>query len=95
MTRQARRNFLKQSTLGVASAGMLAVAGLQTACASEPEIAMSQPSNTTVLSAEEMKGPIVAYVRDLNRGEISLLVGNREIIYSDPEFTARLTRAMP
>lgn len=36
--------------------------------------------------------PFVAYVRDPLRGELSLMVGPREIVRHDPELVARLLK---
>jgi hypothetical protein len=36
---------------------------------------------------------MVAYVRDASRGEIALMVGDREVSYHDSEMVARLIKA--
>ena len=36
---------------------------------------------------------MVAFVRDASRGEISLMVGEREVTYHDSEVVARLIKA--
>jgi hypothetical protein len=38
--------------------------------------------------------PLVAYVRDLGKGEVSVYVGTREITVRDPELVARLSQAV-
>jgi len=37
---------------------------------------------------------MLAHVRDVATGEVSLMVGEREIIYRDPQLVMRLLRAM-
>ncbi|HTK06782.1 MAG TPA: twin-arginine translocation signal domain-containing protein [Ktedonobacteraceae bacterium] len=86
MLKLTRRRFLGKTTAGAATIGTLAtLPGLVTAAESPiagdlPEIALSDT--------------LVAHVRDLASGEISLLVGTQEIIYRDPELVGRLLRAI-
>ncbi len=93
MTKQTRRGFLKQTTVSVATLGVLSAMPL----AASPEVtdAVATDASAAELSAAELAGPMVAHVRDLASGEISLLVGKQEIIYRDPELVLRLLRAMP
>ena len=87
MTKQTRRRFLKQSSVGVATVGVLAAA---------PRLAaVAAPANTSVteLSTTTMSGPLMAYVRDLARGELGVLVGTREVILHDPDLVVRLLNA--
>jgi hypothetical protein len=37
--------------------------------------------------------PVVAYVRDPHRGEISVMAGDREVNIRDPKLAARIARA--
>ena len=95
MEKQTRRKFLMQSSLGAAvltTASGLAVA----ACSPTPTSAASSTDNTTntsvniPLTAEELNGPLVVYVRDLQSGEFGVLAGQREIVYRDPDLIRRL-----
>jgi hypothetical protein len=90
MAKLTRRGLLKTTSIGAATVGVLA-AGFTAA----PRLAaMAAPSDaTTELSAASVSGPMVAYVRDLARGEVGVLVGEREIIYRDPDFVMRLLKA--
>jgi hypothetical protein len=36
---------------------------------------------------------MLAYVRDLAKGEVGVLVGEQEIVYRDPDFVMRLLKA--
>jgi hypothetical protein len=38
-------------------------------------------------------GPLVAYVKDAQAGEVSLLVGEREVVVHDRELVARIANA--
>lgn len=44
-------------------------------------------------SVPPTSGAVVAYVRDVRRGEITLLVGTREIKQRDPDLARRLVAA--
>ena len=80
----SRRSLIKQTSLGAASAGALfAMPGL----AAPRAAAASRPAVT--LPAE----PLAAYVRNAATGEISLLIGRREIVFHDPELVRRLVQA--
>jgi hypothetical protein len=39
--------------------------------------------------------PVMAYVRDAKRGEVTLVAGTREITYRDPDLVKRLLKAAP
>jgi hypothetical protein len=41
----------------------------------------------------DLTSPLVAHVKDLQTGEISLYQGERQVIYKDPALAARLYRA--
>jgi hypothetical protein len=91
MTKQTRRRFLKQSSVGVATVGV--TVGV---LAAAPRLAaVAAPANTSVtaLSTDTMSGPLTAYVRDLARGELGVLVGTREVILRDPDLVVRLLKA--
>jgi hypothetical protein len=87
MAKLTRRGFLEQTTVGVATLGVLTtVPGLAAVSEAPEDVA-------TELSTSALPEAMVAHVRDLATGEISLLVGNQEIIYRDPELVMRLLRA--
>ena len=91
MTKLARRGFLKQTSVSVATLGMLATVPSLATASDMPEVA---ETNLSELSTAIMNEPVVAHVRDLASGEISLLVGEREIIFRDPGLVLRLLNAM-
>jgi hypothetical protein len=88
MAKLTRRGFIKQTSVSVATIGVLAAAPL----VAIPDATDFAAEETSVA---ELSGPLVAHVRDLATGEISLMSGTQEIIYRDPELVMRLIRALP
>lgn len=80
-----RRGFIRTSATGLAAVGALGAA---------PALAgvIARPDRNRPL-AKGAPQPMVAYVRDASRGEISLMVGDREIAYHDSELVSRLIDA--
>jgi hypothetical protein len=92
MTGLSRRMFLKRGSLAVAAAGAVsAIPGLpmlvSSAETSAPE-AGSAGGETGALTET-----LVAHVKDLGSGEISLYMGEREIIYHDVKLAALIHQA--
>ncbi len=97
MVKLTRRGFFKQTTASVATIGVLAVGVLAAApnlAAVVENSAPDVPAAETELSAATLTEPMLAHVRDVATGEVSLMVGEREIIYRDPQLVMRLLRAM-
>ena len=92
MAKLTRRGFFKQTTASAATIGVLAAAPNLAAVVenSAPDV----PAAETELSAATLTEPMLAHVRDVATGEVSLMVGEREIIYRDPQLVMRLLRAM-
>jgi len=88
-----RRSFL-QASAG-AAAGVAVIAGGPRLAAA----ALHGPSNTTPLGQiTKPSGPppaetVMAYIRDADRGEVTVLAGTRETTYLDPILTQRLIDA--
>ena len=89
MAKLTRRGFFKHTSVSVATLGMLAAVS---PLAAVPEAAPEVP--TAELTAASFAEPLVAHVSDLASGEVSIMVGTREVIYRDPEFVMRLLRAV-
>ena len=92
MSGLSRRRFITGSSLTVAAAGLAgslpALPAAITAAESDaPE------ANDAITDADSLAGPLVAHVTDLQRGEISLYAGEREVVLRDPALAARLFRA--
>jgi hypothetical protein len=78
MSISTRREFVRSSA--VAAAGVTVVGGL---------VAVDAEAAT----AHHDGGPVVAYVRDARKGEISVMAGDRTINVRDRQLAARLVRA--
>lgn len=87
----SRRRFLG-STFGVAVVGALAVVPGLASILKQPTPALAQTA-TAGLGQADLAGPLVAHVRDLNSGEISLLVGTQHVVQKDRDLAARLYAA--
>jgi hypothetical protein len=85
MTNLSRRSFLKSA--GLATGAALISAGPVAAAAGEraPELVES-PS---ALPHE----PLVAYVRDAAKAEVTVVAGTNELTYRDPALVKRLQKA--
>lgn len=86
MDRMSRRSFVKVA--GAATgATALTVAPLARAAAADD----AEPIEpTTGVPAE----PLVAYVRDVERGEVTVVAGTRETTYRDRGLVNRLAKAV-
>ena len=90
MSDLSRRNFLAH---GAAAAGAVVVVGQLgqgTASAAPPE-AGAEPIFGGRPTASE---PFVVYIRDAAKGEVAVLRGEEEIVYTDRALVGRLQRAM-
>ncbi|HVA92836.1 MAG TPA: hypothetical protein VNL71_23690 [Chloroflexota bacterium] len=89
MAKLTRNGFLKQASAGAATIGALtALPGLAATAHAAPKTTVEAD-----LSAATLREPLVAYVREAASGEISLLVGTREITLHNPELVMQLIRA--
>jgi hypothetical protein len=86
MSDASRRNFLAVAGIGTV-AGVAAVAiPAATASAATPAA-----EELTVPAGAE--GSMAAYIHDVHKGEVALMVEGREVIVTDKQLVARLTRA--
>ncbi|HYY30042.1 MAG TPA: twin-arginine translocation signal domain-containing protein [Chthoniobacterales bacterium] len=87
MTDLNRRSFLKQTSVGAVTLGLLS---------SVPALAViseSPQDRIPGVTATAVHGPLIAHVSDVDTGEVALLLGSREIIFRDPQLVARLMKA--
>jgi len=87
MTNLTRRSFLKQTSVSMATVGLLSSLPASAAIPHSPQDTTPEPPDVA------LSGPIIAHVTDVTTGEVSLLVGAREIIFRDPQLVARLLEA--
>ena len=83
MNDATRRGFL--TAAGVGTAAGVAVIVAPAALAKPPSEDLTMP-----LGAE---GAMAAYIHDLTKGEVALMVEGREVIVTDKQLVARLARA--
>jgi hypothetical protein len=87
MAKLTRRDLIKQTSAGAAALGALAALPGLAGAQGVPE------AHAAGLAVADRTGPLVAYLRDMAKGEIGLLVGTREIIVRDRELVERLLKA--
>ena len=86
MAKVTRRTFLSTT---VGAAGGVAAMGL----IAGPSTLVEAPQNVAEASDGPVSSePMTAYVRDAATGEISVMVGHREIVTKDPQLIRRLQR---
>lgn len=87
MSESTRRGFLIMAGAGAAAtAGAVVVASTGSASAAPADTATE---NDTALPATA-SGPLVAYVQNTRSGQVSVMVGETEVVVSDPALVARL-----
>ena len=88
----SRRRFLTGTALGVA-AGAAAVSGLG-AAAAVPQLLAGASHAATPEAADltPVGTDVVAHLRNASTGEVSLMVGDRELVYRDAQLAARLLK---
>ena len=89
MSDSTRRGFLKIAGAG-AAVGAAAATAVVRSDGGEP--AASTGRSVTALPAGA-SGPLVAYVRDVRAAEVSVLVGETEVVVQDRDLVARLAGA--
>ena len=97
MSQMKRRDFLKNSTMAMAAAGVAAavpvVPTVLNAVDSEgPEVDSAATASTSEVAAN-MSQPLIVRVNDLASGSMQMFFGTREVAYTDPQLAARLFRA--
>jgi hypothetical protein len=78
MSDVTRRGFVKNSA--GAAAGITAIGAI---------VASQAAANTGPAGSD----PVVAYVKDPRKGEISVMSGDREVTIHDPKLAAQIARA--
>ncbi|HUC38255.1 MAG TPA: hypothetical protein VMR97_14165 [Acidimicrobiales bacterium] len=89
----SRRLFLLRSSLAAASVAVAPalVESLGPAASDAP--AADEAVTGADAGAAGLTEPLVAHVKDLSTGEISLFSGTREFVTRDPQLAGRLFRA--
>jgi hypothetical protein len=93
MATLTRRGLMKRTAFGTAAAGALLVSPARTfahaTTAGEAPIARTSQGRTSI----DARAPLGAYIHDIATGEITLLLGTREVTVRDPDLVRRLVQA--
>jgi hypothetical protein len=99
MGAMSRRAFLRNGSMAVMGAGLLATPGLSSvlgsAGADAPALdnsAASASADASVPANAALDNPLVAHVKDVRTGEIGVYFGTKEVTMHDPRLAARLYR---
>ena len=91
MTGSNRRNFIKTAGIGAAAVGAAALVPTATGTAAVSEKATAAPALQVPAGAT---GSMVAYVHDVAKGEVSVMVEGREVTITDHQLVAKLAHAV-
>ena len=81
-----RRSFLIKGSAGAVGAAGLAAGGLALSSIGDTEPALSADE------LEELDGPVLVQITDPAAGEVEVLVGEREVAFTDKALVARVLR---
>jgi hypothetical protein len=84
---QTRRSFLIKGSAGAVGAAGLAAGGVTLATRDRGEAALSEEE------VGELAGPVVLQITDAAAGEVQVLVGEREVAFTDRALVAKVVRA--
>lgn len=87
-----RRGFL-QSSAGVAGGAAMTLAPSAAAALALAGPAQAAPAKVVARSGESPSEPVVAYVHNAKRGEVTVMSGTTETTYQDHELAQRLLDA--
>jgi hypothetical protein len=92
----SRRTFLRRGTVAAAALGVVSsvpgLSGLLAGSASEAPAVESGAAQAEG-SVGNLAEPLLAHVKDVNTGEISLFHGETEVVVRDPALARRLMSA--
>jgi hypothetical protein len=91
-----RRSFLKRGGVAAAAAGFIAIPGgtaILGAFESEAPALDSEASAATETEVASMPDAVVAHVKDLSSGDISIYSGTNEVVLRNPALAAQIFRA--
>ena len=86
MTECTRRSFLVHASIGVAGGALLGGFPALPARAGSPVEGAAPPGATGPAPVDGL----IAHVRDVQTGEISVMVGTREVVHRDRSLAVRL-----
>ena len=86
MSESTRRGFLKVAGAGAAAGAAAVAVGAVAKSGHKVE-----GTATAAALPKHGAGPLVAYVRDVRGAEVSVMVGETEVVVHDADLVARLT----
>ncbi len=93
----SRRRFLRQASVGTIAAGAVTVGGIDLLGGTASAAPVASPHHPETASSPDTsvleESGIVAHVTDAETGRISILVGTREISYTNRDMAQQLLRA--
>jgi hypothetical protein len=84
MSDATRRSFLAATGLGTAAAVAVAVV---------PGVSSAATTNEEATVPAGSAGDLAAYVKDVHKGDVVLMVDGREVVVTDKNLVARLAQA--
>jgi len=94
MAKLSRRTFL-QTSAGVTTGAVIAGTPLAAVAGAEAAPAEASPATVIDSSATAPREPVMAYVRDAQAGEVTVLAGVTETTFHDPGLARRLLGLAP
>jgi len=87
MAKMTRRSMLWATSAGVAAlSGVAAIIGTQHEKKADAAAVTTTGTNTT--------GSLTAYVKDVSKGRVSIMVGDREVLINNPALVRELLNAV-
>jgi hypothetical protein len=81
--------LIKGSAGAVGAAGLAAVGGIGLSSVA----AAGRADEPTLDDVADVPGPVLVQVRDAASGEVGILVGEREVVFTDKALVAKVLRA--
>jgi hypothetical protein len=97
MENVSRRGLLRNGSLAVVGAGLVAAGPASLALRAPDASAADRPTapqSAALPAGASLDGPLVAHVKDLSTGEIGVYMGTSEVTFRDPHLAAKLYRAV-
>lgn len=88
MNRVSRRTFLRQASMGAAAVGVATTVPSFLRKASKGKASSVTAAVPTGHMTQD--GPLIAHIDDANTGEITVMVGTRQVTYRNEEIARRL-----
>jgi hypothetical protein len=94
MENVSRRGLLRNGSLAVVGAGLVAAGPAALALRAPDASAADRPQSAALPTGASLDTPLVAHVKDLRTGEIGVYLGTSEVTFRDPHLAAKLYRAV-